>query len=187
MTRGRATARLRYLATKDKDRRLFQTFHKGEHRMSKDLRSTAEVNQKVIVALSGLTEKRLEDCALEVQLNLETFDTGYGKEIEEVLSPEEFFEAFAAHKKWGRDFSSFDDSSLVDLDKAGVYLAAAWNFNRLAKYFHSSQCREHGWAEEEARPLTLSYLKAVDYLIGRALTLRTGRTLGLKGSSWAQA
>ena len=153
--------------------------------MIKDLRSTADPNQKMILALSSLTEERLNDCAAEIQVDLEIFDIDYGEHIEGPLSPEEFFEAFAAHEKFGLDFSCLDDSSLADLDTPTIYLAAAWNFNDIAQFF-LSRCRKGGWFEEEALTLTLSYLKAVDYLIGRALSLRTGRTHGLKGSSWAR-
>ena len=95
--------------------------------MSKDLRSTAEVNQKVIVALSGLTEERLKIALLRSKLVSKSFDVEYGKE-EGSLSPEEFFEAFAAHEKYGLGFSCLDDSSLADLDTPTIYLAAAWNF-----------------------------------------------------------
>jgi hypothetical protein len=151
--------------------------------MSKELRSTAEVNQKVIVALSGLTEERLEDCAAEIQVGLEIFDDEYGKDIEGPLSPEEFFEAFAAHE-YGLDYSCIDGSSLADLGTPSIFLAAAWNFNDIAKFFLSSQWRKDGWSEEEAQTLPLSYLKAVDYLIASALALRTD---GPSGWSWAQA
>jgi hypothetical protein len=175
MTRRRATARLRYVAT---DGRLFQIFHKGEHHMSTDLRFTAEVNQKVIVALSGLNEERLNDCATEIQVGLEIFNDEYRKNIGGPLSPEEFFEAFAAHEKYGLHYSSIDGSSLADLDTPSIYLAAAWSFNDIAEFF---LCRWHKgeWSKEEARTFTLSHLKAVDYLIGRALSLRTARTHGL--------
>jgi hypothetical protein len=69
--------------------------------MSKELKSTAEANQKAILALSRLSEERLKCCAIELQVDLEMFDFDHGKEIEGPLSPEEFFEAFAAHEKFG--------------------------------------------------------------------------------------
>jgi hypothetical protein len=125
--------------------------------MSKDLRSTAEVNQKVILALSGLAEERLKDCAIEIQVDLEVFDVDHGKDIKGPLSPEEFFEAFAAHEEYGLDFSSIDDSSLADLDTPNIYLAAAWNFNDIAEFFLSPRWRKGGWSEEEARTLTVSH------------------------------
>ena len=149
------------------------------------LRSTTEVNQKVIVALSSLTEERLRDCATELQVGLEMFGFDYAKELKP-MSPEEFFEAFAAHEKYGLDYSSIDGSSLADLSSASVYLVAAWNFNNIAEYFLSSRWRKDGWSEEEASTRTLTYMKAVDYLIGRVLAVRTGRTDGLNATSWAR-
>jgi hypothetical protein len=66
--------------------------------MYNELRSTTLVNQNVILALSGLAEERLEDCATEIQVDLEVFDVDHGKDIQGPLSPEEFFEAFGARR-----------------------------------------------------------------------------------------